>query len=299
MYKRQILNYNLHNWYVYSNDENIGYKKNFYRAIKKATGDIIFLADQDDEWYDFKVKTMVKKMIMNPQIMALNSSLQLIDEKSNQIKIRLDKNYYNSNFLYLEHTPMEVEVFGIDYIGLHNISPGCTMAFRKEIASLFLELYDYKLPHDWFINMIASATNGCFYLNEKLMGYRQHGNNTIGANTSVISGILTKTRSERIYDYMSRNNSLIEIAEQRNILFSDELRQVITLNNLMVKFYKNPNLIKLFKLRFNPLYYQLAKRKVRLWEFVTSLKLDEIIVRWIKRKEKNENCSSNSYIQQT
>ena len=54
-----------------------------------------------------------------------------------------------------------------------------------------------------------------------------------------------------------------------------------------------------FKLRFNPLYYQLAKRKVRLWEFVTSLKLDEIIVRWIKRKEKNENCSSNSYIQQT
>ena len=45
---------------------------------------------------------------------------------------------------------MEVEVFGIDYIGLHNISPGCTMAFRKEIASLFLELYDYKLPHDWF-----------------------------------------------------------------------------------------------------------------------------------------------------
>lgn len=64
-------------------------KKNFYRAIKKATGDIIFLADQDDEWYDFKVKTMVKKMIMNPQIMALNSSLQLIDEKSNQIKIRL------------------------------------------------------------------------------------------------------------------------------------------------------------------------------------------------------------------
>ena len=284
--KNYILNYNLHNWYVYSNDENIGYKKNFYRAIKKATGDIIFLADQDDEWYDFKVKTMVKKMIMNPQIMALNSSLQLIDEKSNQIKIRLDKNYYNSNFLYLEHAPMEVEVFGIDYIGLHNISPGCTMAFRKEIASLFLELYDYKLPHDWFINMIASATNGCFYLNEKLMGYRQHGNNTIGANTSVISGILTKTRSERIYDYMSRNNSLIEIAEQRNILFSDKLRQVITLNNLMVKFYKNPNLIKLFKLRFNPLYYQLAKRKVRLWEFVTSLKLDEIIVRWIKRKEK-------------
>ena len=63
--------------------------------------------------------------------------MQLIDEKSNQIKIRLDKNYYNSNFLYLEHTPMEVEVFGIDYIGLHNISPGCTMAFRKEIASLF------------------------------------------------------------------------------------------------------------------------------------------------------------------
>lgn len=72
--KNYILNYNLHNWYVYSNDENIGYKKNFYRAIKKATGDIIFLADQDDEWYDFKVKTMVKKMIMNPQIMALNVS---------------------------------------------------------------------------------------------------------------------------------------------------------------------------------------------------------------------------------
>lgn len=40
---------NLEGWNMYSNENNLGFINNFKQAIKKTTGDIIFLCDQDDD----------------------------------------------------------------------------------------------------------------------------------------------------------------------------------------------------------------------------------------------------------
>lgn len=37
-------------WKVIINKKNLGYKKNFQKAISLCRGDIIFLSDQDDVW---------------------------------------------------------------------------------------------------------------------------------------------------------------------------------------------------------------------------------------------------------
>lgn len=42
---------NLVNWKLFVNEKNVGYRKNFYNALKKVTGEVIFLSDQDDEWH--------------------------------------------------------------------------------------------------------------------------------------------------------------------------------------------------------------------------------------------------------
>lgn len=274
----------LNNWKLFENKENVGYKKNFYNALKMVSGDVIFLSDQDDEWHEDKIEVMIDELCKHSEIKALNSAVNLIDGSSNRINNNLIKNYYNSNFLYLEHTPQKIEYFDTAYIGLHNVSPGCTMAVRREIIDIFLRSYDYQLPHDWFINLIASAYGGCAFLNVALIDYRQHGNNAIGANTSMVTGILNKTRTIRIEDYQFRNDAIQKIINVTGIKPNESIEKVIKLNNEMIDFYKKPNFIKLYRLRKNPLYFQLAKKKVQMWELLVSFGLDIKILKYLKRR---------------
>src|SRR5688572_18023212 len=46
-------------WKIIGNAQNLGYVKNFEQAISLASGDIIFLSDQDDVWLPEKVKKLV------------------------------------------------------------------------------------------------------------------------------------------------------------------------------------------------------------------------------------------------
>ncbi|MFK2298789.1 glycosyltransferase [Bacteroides fragilis] len=40
---------------IYLNENDKGYTSNFENALKKATGEIIFIADQDDIWKKIKL----------------------------------------------------------------------------------------------------------------------------------------------------------------------------------------------------------------------------------------------------
>ena len=44
------------------NEGERGYTRNFENALNHATGDILFLSDQDDVWHDDKVKIMLKEL---------------------------------------------------------------------------------------------------------------------------------------------------------------------------------------------------------------------------------------------
>ena len=44
--------------HLYQNKQSLGTIKNFENAISLTTGDLIFLADQDDIWHSDKVKIM-------------------------------------------------------------------------------------------------------------------------------------------------------------------------------------------------------------------------------------------------
>lgn len=267
----------LESWNFSKNASNRGYKKNFYDGIKKVSGDIVFLCDQDDEWCLTKIQLMVSIMSDNPDILALNSGVSLIDGESRTIKTVNDRNYYNCNFLYSKEPIERITYFNFAYLIKHNISPGCTMAIRKEIQEAFLETYNSKLPHDWHLNMIAAAKNGCAFVNEVLIHYRRHNNNAIGINTGVVAGIQQKTRAIRIEDYSSRLDSARRIMDYYNVPMDENISEAIGLIKKMVKFYKKPSMVKLLEIRCTDGYFELAKKKVRIWEIVVAIHLDTII----------------------
>lgn len=158
------------------------------------------------------------------------------------------------------------------------------MAVRREIVDIFLHSYNYLLPHDWFMNLIASADRKCAFLNVALTDYRQHGNNAIGANTSPAAGIFKKTRMVRINDYLARNDAIQRVIDITGINSDEILKEVVKLNTEMIDFYKKPNPLKLIRLRKKTLYFQLAKKKVQMWEVLVSFGMDKVIIKILKER---------------
>ena len=65
---------------IFKNKYNLGFTKNFEKAISKSSGDLIFLSDQDDVWYRNKIQTVVKKFNTNPNIDLIIHDADLVNE---------------------------------------------------------------------------------------------------------------------------------------------------------------------------------------------------------------------------
>jgi len=101
------------------NKENLGFSKNFITAISAASGEYIFLSDQDDIWKKDRIKRALSVMEDNKNILALSSAFDLIDEDGVVIK-KAD----NSKKL--------VNISQKEFIK-HPKFPGMAMVFKKEL----------------------------------------------------------------------------------------------------------------------------------------------------------------------
>ena len=253
---------NLENWHLYENDLNKGYCFNFYGAIDKCTGDVIFLADQDDKWQKNKVERMTAVLKGNSDISVLSSRYDVIDSFGNVIE--------NSGITYLG----EKFDSGIEYLD-YNSFIGCSyirgfsMCFRKEIKEK-LKPIDLKsmLSHDWYICMLGTLLSKTAVLNEKLGFYRYHFNNV---------SLSDMTRKTFLGDREKRKNGLIESIEGHSYLLElctgekdiRDTQKFIRLEKKRLKFLKNKNPFLWFGLAFSlklyKRYYKSLKGGVRVW----------------------------------
>ena len=170
--------------YIHAKKES--YTANFENSLFHATGDYIYLCDQDDIWLKDKIKIEKERMEIeehnnSKKPIIIFSDLIVTDEKLN----RLSDSFMSFEGIY----PQFLTSF--NEMGASNLTTGCTMLFNK-IAKLSIQ---YPLTpatmHDSWITLCAARNNGILsYISEPLIYYRQHGHNTIGAvniNTLTIS----------------------------------------------------------------------------------------------------------------
>ena len=75
------------------NQENLGYIRNFHKAISLTRGDYIFLADQDDVWHADKIEQTLQVLKdKNASVVCTNCSL--IDDEGNDIS---DSSFFDRN----------------------------------------------------------------------------------------------------------------------------------------------------------------------------------------------------------
>ncbi len=257
-----IKKHNLAGWQVIKNEKNLGYCLNFFSAIEKATGDIIFLCDQDDEWYENKVEVMCACLENNPEIKVLSSRYDIIDEKSNIIE--------NSGITYLgEKYDRSLTFVSVDSLIGCSYVRGFATCFRAELKK-YLKPIDVKsiLAHDWFINIVGAIIGKSAILNTKLCKYRYHKNNL---------SLSDMTRPTFLGDRQRRINGLSESIEAHTYLLSLELlpsdrksiASLVAFEKRRLKFLQNKNfllwLTLVFGLKNYSRYYKSYKGAIRVF----------------------------------
>jgi glycosyltransferase involved in cell wall biosynthesis len=167
---------------VYFNNNAKGYTKNFENALIKATGDIIFLSDQDDIWVGDKVKKMMKALSNASMVV---SDAQVVDETLHILQTSHFRVHGTSTGFFINFVKTR-------YIG-------ACMAFKREVLlkALPFPKNQFLCAHDYWLAMVAEFFFNVQMVDEPLLLYRRHGKNasTGGSHSSNSLGKIIKTRA--------------------------------------------------------------------------------------------------------
>lgn len=148
---------------VFMNSKEKGYTRNFENALEKASGDIIFLSDQDDVWMDDKV-TISLENLKNYDMVVCNA--ELVDSSLNKLNetvfdFRNVKSGFINNFIQIKYL-------------------GCSMAFKRCVLdkSLPFPASQKLIPHDSWLTLVSEMLFKVKLIEKPLMYYRRHDNNT-------------------------------------------------------------------------------------------------------------------------
>lgn len=148
------------NFKVYKNEINLGYIKNFEKAIGLCSGNYIALADQDDIWSLDKIETQVNEI--GDSVLIYHDS-EFIDDKGISINKKMSDviNMYEGNnfkpFLFF------------------NCLSGHQSLFKKELVKYCLP-FPKEIFHDRWLAFTATNIGEIKYINKTLVKYRQHEN---------------------------------------------------------------------------------------------------------------------------
>lgn len=174
-------------------NKNKGYTNNFQNAIQQASGDYIFLSDQDDIWVDNKLEIMSALLLKYDFVVSdaklVNNKLENLGSTYFELRGGGENGFMNN-------------LKKLKYIG-------CCMAFRKVILKKVLPFPHNTefCPHDFWIALISEFYYKTHVIKEPLLLYRRHGEN-ISSHISVTSFIFKiQFRIYSFFKVISRFNS--------------------------------------------------------------------------------------------
>lgn len=178
---------------------NLGVARTFEDSIRAASGEVLFLSDQDDIWDPRKVAMILATFQSHPDVTLIATDNAVIDENGSLIA----GSYFSKRGRF--HPGLWANI-------LRNRFGGCTMAFRAEVIYEVLPLpHGYDVLHDIWIGVRNSLSgHRALYLPEALVLNRRHSTTVTGRKA------LTLSRKVRI-----RVHLLVALAEfqLRKIVF--------------------------------------------------------------------------------
>ncbi|MDY0402703.1 glycosyltransferase family 2 protein [Sulfurovum sp.] len=237
----------------YVNEKNLGFKKNFQKAINLCNGEYIALADQDDIWVENKLEVLVKNI---GGFSLIHSACSLIDESSKEISpLWIKQDDFRHSFPKF--------IFG-------NTVTGCTVLLKRELLKNAFPIPSGEKYHDWWLALLATKMDGITYCDKALVKYRQHSTQDTGAHVdSILSrmvryyqSLFSKQNSKRYFMSRQQVLRLKSFVNEKNELFNsnelDTIQDAITYyNNYINNFIHFKNF--LISLKYHKDMYPLCK----------------------------------------
>ncbi|MCI9210018.1 MAG: glycosyltransferase [Eubacterium sp.] len=246
-----INEHSLKNWHLIVNPQNKGWQRNFIETLSKVSGSYIFFSDQDDIWYKEKVETMIHIMEKQPEIQCLSGKMTTIDANGLSFK---GKNIFSTDRFSgtLNKLPFSA-CFNT------SILQGCTMCITKKLADLILKMNIKDCGHDVQCCRLGILLDGTFILDEPVMHYRLHGQNTSGVKSDINYGTSNlQKRTDVIRKNIVWLNRLLEISESEKFLNQEKrdiIKETIVFQKDRFRFLTRKNILLFFKLFKYRKYY--------------------------------------------
>jgi len=189
---------------VYVNESNLGFVKNFEKAISLCNGEYIAMCDQDDYWLPQNIQRKVEAIGEYPMVYCdsfiADGNLEKTGKKISDALVC--KTFTNC----------------LNYAVFSNVY-GHAWMFRRSLY-LSAPIFPLCMTHDWWLAYHGILNGGVKYLPEPLALYRQHTENQYGVIGG--GGIDKKTKKQRKKNKKKVNKQKeVEDARKRITLFYD------------------------------------------------------------------------------
>lgn len=168
---------------IIRNEVNLGYVRNFESLIERASGDYIFLSDQDDIWPLGRVDRMIS-------LMKESKSLLVVGQIESFIKSVECRTFFCGFKEDRDRSPWRniVDIF----LGRSVPYFGSAMLLSKNIKKIILPLCSSEVSHDIWIALVANMNSSISHLDGTVTYRRVHGSNLTKDNRSFLAKLRTR-----------------------------------------------------------------------------------------------------------
>ncbi len=151
--------------------------RNFLSLLEAVEAPYYMFCDQDDVWMPTKIETTYARLKtleqQQPDIpLLVHSDLTLTDACLNVI---------DDSFVRNQRIKLAAIKTYEDYAATNTVT-GCTTLFNQQAKACIRRPYDKAIMHDAWLCLSVVAQGGLVdFIDEPLVKYRQHDNNTLGS----------------------------------------------------------------------------------------------------------------------
>lgn len=163
--------------------ENQGAHNTINRGLDLATGDYLTILNSDDVYEKDRLEKCIAFLANNPDTHLVCSFIKVINDKGKVLGVKQGwRNMEPWPIPNKDRSFANSDDFVKNLLLSNFISTTSNMIFTKQLYEAIGGMRNLKFAHDWDFALRAAEYGKCVLIEEPLMGYRIHGNNTISTN---------------------------------------------------------------------------------------------------------------------
>ncbi|MBQ8311599.1 MAG: glycosyltransferase family 2 protein [Clostridia bacterium] len=153
-------------------------RDHFFWLIQQCDAPYMMTCDQDDVWHPDKVGKTLEALCEAEKRHGQQTPILVFADQT-----PTDDQLTPLAPSLVRYQNQYVESFDYRSLLIQNVVTGCAMGFNRALADLASRCADSRqvIMHDWWMAVVAARFGQVVYIDQPLSDYRQHGDNSVGA----------------------------------------------------------------------------------------------------------------------